>query len=392
MKHFSLILILIGIYFCVFSQPKVGYFIPKKIITVTAPFTIIETKKFQVFPDKEDQLINTVVVAKVDGDILVESKMYQDVYTTLDLEPLGKAGKSFNFEIGYDSGGNGTITSINGSQQPVTSDIIKGTVNLVGGIVKLVANIFAAADGTTKPVFREDVREQKVVEKRTITLEAGKTFTPLIIKPTLVFAGAISASVKVEITENAIQHLPTAPAAATPSGFQLQYRVPSEHHLVVTVLNNQLVKEQTVIDGHIFVPQTGVLTFLDIPILKKKKTIEIAFDPTTGNLSKYSLKKESQLKDVVDNTKSSLDDISEQVKTLKADAATKKKEEDDKDKTYMQAENDRLTLENSKLELLIDQQKLKDQINATKQASNPPAEPAAKAAAKKASKPASKQN
>ena len=360
------------------SAQKVAYYLPKKVIYVTVPFNIIEKKLYKV--DRlTGQLANepekAVTTVKINGDIKVESKLFPGAIKSLDLDQLGKGGKSFNFDITFDEKGNGTISTINASQTPVTADIIKGTVSIVGSVIKLAAGVFGVVGGDEQPEFQEITTEQNIEETRVIELTSSDPFSLTIEPSTRVnnIAGT-KPSVEVKITKIAQEEIAFNGSGSSNSGIELHYRIPAEHSLQVIIKNNQLIKEQMVINERILVPQSGKEVTLLIPILKKKKTVDIGFDKETGNLSKYGLKKESQLSENTEAISNAIGTLNTEISALKTALETKEeKEKEDKKKQDEENRNkdikdeiDRLKLEKDKLDLIIEKQKLKEEIEAKK--------------------------
>ncbi len=359
------------------SAQKVAYFLPKKIIYVTVPFNIIEKRLYKV--DRQTgQLANepekTVTTVKINGDIKVESKLFPSAIKSVDLDPLGKGGKSFNFDITFDENGNGMISTVNASQTPVTSDIIKGTVSIVGSVIKLATGVFGFGEGEEQPEFQEITTEQNINETRAIELINGDPYS-LVIKPNTRVTNIAGTKPTVEVRITKIVQEAGAVsggAGSSNSGIELHYRIPAEHSLQVIIKDNQLIKEQEVINERILVPQTGNEVTLLIPILKRKKTVDIGFDKETGNLSKYGLKKESQLSENTEAISNAIGTLNTEISGLKtALEAKKEKEEEDRKKKEEENRNkdikdeiDRLKLEKDKLDLIIEKQKLKEEIEA----------------------------
>jgi hypothetical protein len=370
---FAMLLIFLGT-----SAQKIAYYLPKKIIYVTVPFNIVEKRLFKVdhlTGQLEKDPVNAVTTVKINGDIKVESKLFPGAIKSLDLDLLGKGGKSFNFDINFDEKGNGMISSINASQTPVTADIIKGTVSIVGSVIKLAAGVYGAAGGDKQPEFQEITTEQNIEETRVIELTNSDPFSLIIEPSTRVnnIAGT-KPSVEVKITKIAQEAGASNISKSSNPGIELHYRIPAEHSLQVIIKNNQLIKEQVVINERILVPQTGSETTLLIPILKKKKTVDIGFDKETGNLSKYGLKKESQLSENTEAISNAIGTLNTEISGLKT-ALEAKKEKEEADKKKVEEENrnkdikDEIAhqnLEKEKLDLIVELQKLKEEIDAKK--------------------------
>ena len=356
------------------AAQKVAYYLPKKVIYVTVPFKIIEKRLHKVdrstgqLKDEVEKMVTTV---KINGDIKVESKLFPGAIKSVDLDQLGKGGKSFNFDITFDDKGNGIISTINASQTPVTADIIKGTVSIVGSVIKLATGVYGAAGGDEQPEFQEITTEQDIQETRVIELTNSDLFS-LTIEPSTrvnIIAGT-KPSVEVRITKLPQEDIPFTGTGSSNSGIELHYRIPAEHALQVIVKNNQLIKEQMVINERILVPQTGKEVTLLIPILKKKKTVDVAFDKETGNLSKYGLKKESQISQNTEAISNAIGTMNTEISALKTSIETQK-EKDKEEKKKQEEENrnkdikdelERLKLEKEKIDLILEKQKLKEEI------------------------------
>jgi hypothetical protein len=370
---FAILLAFLGV-----SAQEVVYYLPKKVIYVTVPFNIIEKRLFKIdrlTGQLENDPVKTVTTVKINGDIKVESKLFPGAIKSLNLDPLGKGGKSFNFDITFDEKGNGMISTINANQTPVTSDIIKGTVSIVGSVIKLATSIYGAVGGDEQPEFQEITTEQNIEETRVIELTNSDPFSLTIEPSTRVnnIAGT-KPSVEVKITKIAQVAGATNGAVLSNTGIELHYRIPAEHDLQIIIKNNQLVKEQVVINERILVPQTGNDVTLLIPILKKKKTVDIGFDQETGNLSRYGLKKESQLSENTEAISNAIGTLNTEISALKTALETKKekeeedikmKEEENRNKD-IKDEIELLKLEKDKLDLIIEKQKLKEEIEAKK--------------------------
>lgn len=387
--RYMLILSGIMIWYHGICQPEVGYFLPKKIIYISVPFTISQDKLFkldQATGQPEGGPIKFVTTVKVEGDIKIETKMYPFMYKTLNLDPLGKAGRSFNFDVKYDQNGNGVISTINASQTPVTSEIITGTVNIISSALKLVSGMHGYSGGNELPTTIEQTTEQKIVETRAVEIISDQT-VGLTIKPEILAATTVVQplpSVVVTITKEsdpAIEYdkemvksdnTDEAIKRNGVSGIWVFYRVPAVHLIQVKVLNNQLIKEQEIINQTLLIPQTGTEVMLSIPILKKKKTFSVGFDPETGNLSTYGLKKEAQVNENLTSINSGIGSLSTELINLKTAIADEKaKKEQDAVNKNLKNEIDSLQLEKDKLDLLIEKQTLLNQLDDLKKQENP---------------------
>ena len=166
----------------------------------------------------------------------------------------------------------------------------------------------------------------------------------------------------------------------------LQYKVPAVYSIVASVMNNQFLKEQEVIHDRILIPQAGTLTNLDIPVLKKKKTVKIGFDENSGNLTEYSVAKESQVADNMTAISTGIESLNTEVTNLRKEVKDKKEKEqaeadsladaavnkDLKDEiARLQLEKARLDLEKEKQALIAEIKAGQDEIKATQSSAKP---------------------
>ena len=365
---------------------QVPYFLPHKDYTATIVYTITDVKVFK----KEGKTIQSKNLLRhytrvsIEDPIKIEGKMRwsSDTIFYFDFSSLGSGGKSFEMAFGFDTEGNGTISSFNGSQEPVTADIIQGTASIVGGVIGIVAkNIiptlgFNSSDSDGEIVVTDN---QKIEVQRLLTLDSPTTidFTPFEPKAGIYkypFSGAASIdfynlvtpipSVTIEFKDLGIQaqqktkdtdkskESPAGAYKTLSSSNKLHYRIPRQYKITATIKNNLFAKEYIAIEQVVFIPQKGITRTVPIELVKGKRNLEITFNSITGNLAKYSLKKESSLKASLSQIKASTDELSTSIKDLQ-DAQSKLKE----DKS-VQDEIDKLKLEIEKLKLLKEKKQL----------------------------------
>lgn len=371
MKKIVALMIFFGIQTC-FGQKQIPYYLPSKYFHVTVIYTVKDTKVFKKADKtlKDSSLLRHYTTVSIEDPIRIEGKLVlggEPYY--FDFSDLGSAGKSFNMTIGFDSSGNGTLATFNGEQQPVTADIIEGTVSVIGSVIGIVAkNIipFKGFKGSNDDGEIVVTEEQKVEIQEIITSTSGTTEILLnqanpsgknrvkfndngfvqfynlvtdIPKVTITFASVGST------TQNSSQQSNTN-AGTTKD--KIYYRVPQPTILTVKLSNNMFAGEYVAVEQLVYIPQTGALAHVPVELVRGKRTLEITFDQTTGNLTKYSLKKESNLKATLTQTKSSVDALSTAVKDL---------QDRINEKNSLQTQIDQLKLENEKIEL---QKKQKD--------------------------------
>jgi len=328
---------------------SIGYLTPKKFLLVSVPYTISQLKKV----DSTGKTIGVpIITVSITDDITIEEKMVFDTYKNIDLSKLGKAGRNYTFAVDFDSGGLGTLSTINGSQEPIAGDIIKGTVSIAGTILNAIGALkgYVADKKTSAPKLTDVTITQKIVEKRIV--EIVDDDQNIEIKPEIQNVPSIPL-VAIHLKKQNVDIKPNKIVSDNADSYHITYNIPAIYKLTAQVLNNNLCKTQTVIDQFIFVPQKGIETDLPLPILKGKKTIEIDFSSSTGNLTKFSLKKESQLSSTLSASQTSLDDLNKSITDFKARF---------KD-TSLSDEVAKLTLENQKLQLQISQKQLQGQLN-----------------------------
>lgn len=364
------------------AQSSVNYFLPKKILYVKVPFKITNTKiyKLDESGQRAESPTKNISTYVIDGDIIIESKMTADKESSLDLSRLGNGWAGFNFDITFDDKGNGSISKINASRTPATAEIIKGAVSILGSVIKVIGSVASGFQGGEEQQKTEQEQsEQKFVMIKEIEIkdEAKLEFD---IKPEFFEAGIVSNPkpyVHIVLTrDNTGVAAENGQNEAKPSNNNssviLQYKTPAAYSLVVTAMNNQFVKEQVVILDKILIPQAGTLTQLDIPILKKKKTVKIGFDENSGNLTEYSLSKESQVADNMTAISNGIESLNTEVSDLRKQIKDKKEQEQAEADSIKEAavnkdlkdEIARLELEKARLDLEKEKQALIAEIKA----------------------------
>lgn len=373
-KILALIFILIlGVKMCLAqNQPakkQIAYYLPLKYFHVTVTYTVKDTKVFKKADKtlKSSSLLRSYTTVSIEDPIKIEGKMIStgEPYY-FDFSKLGTGGKNFSMAFGFDSSGNGTLSTFNGEQQPVTADIIQGTASVIGSVIGIVAkNIipikgFKGSNDEGEIVVTE---EQKIEIQKIITTTTGATEITLgqsVIKNknaiayeggSINFYNLVTEIPKVTITFTAVTSTTKEQQTSQnrTSKDQIYYRIAQPNILTVKLSNNMFATEHTVIEELVYIPQNGTLTSIPVELVKGKRTLEITFDSNTGNLSKYSLKKESTLKATLAQTKASIDEVSTAVKDL---------QDKMNEKTALQNQIDQLKLENEKIELQKKQKSL----------------------------------
>lgn len=373
------------------AQSSVNYFLPKKILYVKVPFKITNTKVYKIDGStgkRIDDPIKNISTYIVDGDVVIESKMNGDKMSSLDLSRLGNGWAGYNFDITFDDKGNGSISKVNASHTPATAEIIKGTVSILSGVVKIIGSAISGFQGAEEQQKTEQEQsEQKFVMIKEIEIKDEKALE-FDIRPEFTDAGIVSNPkpfvhiklAKISFTTSNEHSQNSIISPSNNSSIILQYRVPAEYSIVATVMNNQFLKEQEVIHERILIPQAGILTNLEIPLLKKKKTVKIGFDENSGNLTEYSIAKESQVGDNLAAISNGMESLNTEITNLRKEIEAKKEKNEEKAEaqkeaavnkdikdeiTRLQLEKDRLDLEKEKQDLIEAIKTAQDEMNAT---------------------------
>jgi len=368
------------IFTCLVSKAQnIPYYTPKKVFEITIPYTIKTVQK--VKKSDKSKVGPPSVSVTIKDPIVVQGKMIQNDLQFIDLSPLGQNGRTFNFNIGYDIDGYGFLSSLNGTQEPVTGEIIKGVASVTGVVLKAFSGIPLGVAGGTKVDDTEDeTTEEKAEEKNLIDLPAPGSYETTVVPTLKTAVGAPPAQIpKVIIKfEPIVVNPPTdfAKRSNDNSVGQLfiPIKLPVQYRLQVFITDNpgsRLIKH-TFIDQIVHVPQFGNLVNIPIPILKGKKTVEVTLSPVTGFVTKYNVIKTSTTKDLLADSKTSIEDIGKVVQQIRDKNIKDKEDKELTTNRNIQAEIDLLKLENDKLDLLLKKAELEKQ-----------AEEAAKAAAEK---------
>lgn len=372
------------------AQSSVNYFLPKKNLYVKVPFKITNTKVYLIdgtTGKRVDDPIKNISTYIVDGDVVIESKMTSDKMYPLDLSRLGKGWSGYNFDITFDDKGNGSISKVNASHTPATAEIIKGTVSILSSVVKIIGSALSGNQGAGEQQKTEQeqseqkfimVKEIEIKDEQALEFDVRPEFTDAGIvsnpKPFVhIKLTRISSAASNEHAQNSVT------SSSNNSSIVLQYKVPAEYSIVAIVMNNQFLKEQEVIHERILIPQAGTLTNLEIPILKNKKTVKVGFDENSGNLTEYSIAKESQVGDNLAAVSNGVESLNAEITNLRNEIKDKKEKGEEKAEAQkeaavnkdikdeiarLQLEKDRLDLKKEKQDLIAAIKTAQDEMNA----------------------------
>ena len=358
------------------QEKKIPYFLPHKDYSANVVFTLTDVKVFK----KGDilnrkNLLRHFTRVSIEEPIKVEGRMRwaSDEAYYFDFSNLGKGGKSFSMDFGFNSEGIGTISSFNGIQEPILADIIQGTVSVASAIVTAVANGLnpMGFDGINdeKEVAIKEV--QKIEVQKILNIDTENIITiDNLISGSKNYKYKFSDSTSIDFY-NFITPVPTVSIRFTElsnsknkinsgtvdgevvSGSKIFYKIPAPFLLSATVSENLFAKQYKAIEQVVYLPQKGKKESIPIELTKGKRTLEISFNPTTGNLSKYTLKKESNLKASLNQLKSSTDELSTSIKNFqKAQFEKNKDDSEQKELEKLRLEIDKLRLLKEKKELL----------------------------------------
>jgi hypothetical protein len=362
-KNVALILLCL-LHYCSFSQGtapnNVYYPLPKKVFYATVTFTVTNVRVFK--KDDPSVLLRQNTYVTVDDPIKVESHMTIGEMQVIDFSGFQKKGKNSDVTLIFDEGGNGILTSFNGTQEPVIADVISGGASILSSVIGAVAN-------GIMPGFDGPVTDKETIVKETQKVEMKKIYdfsndTPLEfelsfiddLKYSYLLAGSDTSYalhkpkstpvVKISFIAmtdfNADKVVKSQTEVTLPTFF---YRIPAPYKIKAEISHNKFAKNYTVFEEIVLVPQKGVLASVQVPFKKGKTTIEIKFNTTTGNLEKYAVKKESTAKASLASLKTSTDELGTAINKLRDEQEERRKD------TSLEDEITKLKLEVEKLQL-----------------------------------------
>lgn len=331
----------------------IRYFLPEKVFYITLTYTKVSTK----ITDKKGNILQEKTVIKQLDPVTVESKIIPgNLSYGLDLTGFNSGGRSYSAELVFDDNGCGILTSINGSQEPVSSEIIKGTFSIINAVAKIAAisGISGLAPSRTKNVYDTAKIEQKITEKSTLLVRSKLKDTSF----TLFTFDTEDPSKPLTVTLN-LQKIksPSSVKSVAPINDDvpgIMYRIPAKFQMDVVVENYMLAERNAIISEIVFIPQCGKLSYIPFPIRKGKKTIQVSFNPSNGNLSKYSIKKESTVKTSMADIKSSVDDLSGSLNNVMKTKEDKNYEALEQEAKFLKLEKDILQLKSDKKKILAE--------------------------------------
>jgi hypothetical protein len=348
---------------------SIEYHLPKKYLKVKVKYTL--TDMAMIFKKSDPkakcqpmlkecrqvvEVLHDYSVSIKDAIIVEEILAADSVPYILETTSLGKRGRGYSFSIESDK--HGIFTGINANQEPVTAEII-------GGIVGVVTNVISAASGLKLHGFDSigsevkipdevKITEDKIEAEQIIEINEG-TFT--FVAPTISANYSSIPDVTIKIARIGRRVLAKGDTLKFPvTGIVTLAPAPAK--LSVLVENNGQVESATVIEQIIEVPQFGTRRNVALPVDKGNKTVVIAIDPTTGILTKFEDKKVSTTKATFEKINTSTKELSDA--TLALIEANKDKKQTAEKK--LQAEIDKLKLENSLLDAQIENARRKKEM------------------------------
>jgi hypothetical protein len=297
---------------------KITYYLPKKILKISFPLTIVEKKT--TYNSGRSEV--SPVESYIRGDIKVMPLLIPD-------EQRGKfiyspAGISFlmknTLAVEYDGEGAGLLLSLNTAQTNLVGDVISAAINVAASVVSAGALLPAAmATPSADPVTSVDYSERQLDIVQLVVPGRGKTI-PLVLpdlpnnprisiafrdNPGTVYSETASGASPVGNTSSGASPGNDTSSAVSPAGDKknIWYLVARPMIVAVIVENNAYIPRQTVAEEIIYFPQFGELT--PIEIVRKSWwffgaiNTSLNFSPSTGSLQKFCITTESNVKDLL---------------------------------------------------------------------------------------------
>lgn len=289
---------------------KITYYLPKKIVKISFPLTIVEKKttynsgRAEVSP----------VEAYIKGEIKIIPLLLPDeqrgtfAYLPDDISVLKKNTVS----VEYDAEGAGLLMSLNAAQNNLIGDVINATIDVAAAVLGSKALTPAAMSAVADPVASVDYVERQLDIVQLVTPGRGKTVA--IALPELPASPRISIAFR--DSPGAVY---TEASAVTDEGRDdknnVWYLVAKPLILSIIVENNAYIPKQTVAEDIVYFPQFGELR--SVPVVRKSwwffgavNTV-LNFSPSTGSLQKVCFTAETNIKDLLADTQKGITDYQE---------------------------------------------------------------------------------
>jgi hypothetical protein len=322
----------------------------------------------------------------------------------LDFSKLSSGGKGY--KLSFNANSQGILQGVNAEQTPVAAEIIGGVMGFVTKVVSVAAQgisagIFGVASGSYVPSKDDEVQNVSQTVEVTKLIQFTDNTGEVKLDPQ--FGSEFTKVPKITVTYTALDKLPADMEAGPTSSLSkdaqnlsastkatqpvadntnnssgglkatedkkgessksaarmlpvdgIVYRRSIPFQVQVQVENNEFVTKSTVLTSVVDVPQRGVLSSVPIPMAKGKKTSAVAFDISTGRVTKFENNKESGAAATFAKINSSTEELGKAIVEFR-----KAQEEQAKDKS-IEEEIERLTLQNKLLEnQLLNEQKKK---------------------------------
>lgn len=350
------------------------YYLPKKLLIVKATYTLTKTRVVRVLkkvnkdgemeveyvngqPKVQEKESYSAVIK--DPIVITEIVIADNTPYYIDFSKLTGGGKSYKLLFAGTS--QGILTGVNAEQTPVAVEIVGGVMGFVTKVVSVAAQgvtagIFGVVSGVPTKDDEIQTESQTVEVTKTVTFdEAGNK---VVFDP--IFDENFKIVPSLTISYTAVNGADNQPADIALPVDGILYRRSIPYQVSITIEHNGFVKKAIVLTGVFDVPQKGKLTTVPLPIAKGKRSSAIAFDISTGRVTKFENNKESGAA----ATFSKINDATEELG--KAAIELRKAQQDaEKDKTT-QDQIDKLTLENELLEKQISNEQKKKELQKEK--------------------------
>jgi hypothetical protein len=293
------------------------YILPKKILKVTANYVIKE----QI--DENNKFVKTLS-CEVKDDIKVEPVLVPDYNEQFVLRNKKQNKISVKIESGTEA--NGILSGINSEVTPEGVEILKGTAEVIGTLVKTALQINGLRKSTDfieelpiKKTKTETNTRDRIVQ--IIQFINPETLPYQVNLPAPAFLDEFKFKNTITLKLSTEYHQPSNLNAVreqikTSSYEGIIYRLPvpvKVEVIEVKVSDKGVPNNQQAINDIIYFPQFGqyeiASTNIDYTIFSGKRSILISFNANTGGLQKIEIVKESALKEAFAEGKNTVSTI-----------------------------------------------------------------------------------
>jgi hypothetical protein len=285
---------------------KITYYLPKKILKISFPLTIVEKKTTYTSGRSEVSPVESYIRGdiKIIPLLVPDEQRGQFTYSPDDISFL----KKNTLAVEYDAEGAGLLRSLNAAQTNLIGEVISTAIDVAASVAGSGALLPAAlAAQASDPVTSVDYSEKQLDIVQLVTPARGKTIQ--VALPDLPNTPGVSVTFR--DNAGAVYSEPAAGPSPADDKNHIWYLAAKPLIVLVVVENNAYIPKLTVAEEVLYFPQFGELT--SIEIVRKSwwffgsLNTALNFSPSTGSLQKACITAESNIKDLLADAQRGID-------------------------------------------------------------------------------------